>query len=151
NALSTVRIPSTSAEDATLACVELPETDLRVQGDRDYLERLFINLLENALRHTPADGRVRVSATPKAGQAVITSQNTGEGSAPDHLPHLCERFYRVDAARSRMQGGTGLGLAICKSIVEAHGGTLHIDSHLGQGTRVQVTLPQANRANENPS
>ena len=68
-------------------------------------------------------------------------RDSGAGIAPEHLPHVCERFYRVDAARARARGGTGLGLAICKSIVDAHGGTLEIESEVGRGTTVSVTLP----------
>jgi signal transduction histidine kinase len=70
-------------------------------------------------------------------------QDTGEGIAPEHLPHLGERFYRVDAARTGDTGGTGLGLAICRSIVNAHGGDLRIESQVGTGTTVNVTLPLA--------
>ena len=67
--------------------------------------------------------------------------DNGIGIAPEHLPHLCERFYRVDSARSRPDGGTGLGLAICQSIAEAHGGTLEITSAVGKGTTITVALP----------
>jgi two-component system phosphate regulon sensor histidine kinase PhoR len=73
----------------------------------------------------------------------VSIRDTGEGISPDHLPHLGERFYRVDTARQRTLGGTGLGLAICKSIVQAHGGVLEFQSTLGKGTTVTVTLPAA--------
>jgi two-component system OmpR family sensor kinase len=71
----------------------------------------------------------------------VTVSDTGEGIAPEHLPHLSERFYRVDARARRTDGGTGLGLSICKSIAEAHGGTFAIESEVGRGTTVRVTLP----------
>ena len=78
-------------------------------------------------------------------EVVITVADTGEGIPPEHLPHVCERFYRVDAARSRDQGqrsaGCGLGLAIAQSIAQAHGGTLSLESEVGRGTIVRVTLP----------
>jgi heavy metal sensor kinase len=104
-----------------------------VLGDPHHLVRLFTNLLENAARHTPPDGRItlRARATECAGAAgavLVEVEDTGEGIAPEHLPHVFERFYRVDAARSRASGGTGLGLAICRSIVEAHGGTIAVQS-----------------------
>lgn len=123
--------------------IELPETPLGVRGDSHHLVRLFVNLLENASRHTPAEGQITVSAREAAGEVEVRVRDTGEGIAPEHLPHVCERFYRVDSARARAQGGTGLGLAICRSIVQAHGGTLRIASELGQGTTVEVTLPAA--------
>jgi len=113
---------------------------LEVHGNPDELARVFSNLLENASRHTPASGQILVTAYPEAGHSVIKVADTGSGIAPEHLPHLCERFYRADAARTRADGGTGLGLAICRSIVEAHGGTLSIQSELGKGATVTVTL-----------
>lgn len=132
--------------------LDLPAMPLAVLGDAHHLTRLVTNLLENALRHTPADGEVTVTAlsAPCApdgedpGPRVeVRIADTGEGMAPEHLPHLGERFYRVDSARCRAQGGTGLGLAICRSIVQAHRGSLGFESTLGRGTTVTVTLPGA--------
>lgn len=119
------------------------ESDTAIWGDPTHLQRLMVNLLENAVRHTPAEGEVTLSAQASNGGVVVTVADTGEGIAPEHLPHLGERFYRIDAARARMHGGTGLGLAICRSIVDAHHGTLQIASTPGQGTRVTITLPAA--------
>ena len=114
-----------------------------VQGDHHHLIRLFTNLLENALRHTPATGSIMVDATIEGNKVVTTVRDTGEGISPEHLPHVCERFYRVDAARSRSLGGSGLGLAIACGIVEAHAGSLNIASEPGEGTCVTVSLPLA--------
>jgi signal transduction histidine kinase len=112
-------------------------------GDVDHLTRLLVNLLSNAVRHTPSTGEVRVSARIEDRGVVLTVSDTGEGIPPEHLPHVCERFYRVDAARARADGGTGLGLAICETIVNAHGGTMTVESEGGVGTTVSVRLPQA--------
>jgi len=122
--------------------VDLPEP-LFVLGHADSLTRLFSNLLENAVRHTPADGHITVTAKRLGTQIVVEIADTGTGIAPEHLPHVTERFYRVEAARSRAQGGTGLGLAICRSIADAHSGTLVVSSVLGHGTTVRVTLQAA--------
>jgi len=119
----------------------LPAETLTVCGNRDLLLRVFGNLLENARRHTPANGRIMVSADRAAGQAIIRVADTGEGIPPEHLPHVMERFYRVDAARTRRGGGCGLGLAIAQSIVATHDGSLTIESKVGQGTIATVTLP----------
>jgi len=116
---------------------------LSLPGNEEELMRLFTNLLTNAARHTPAGGRITLAARRAGGQTVVTVADTGDGIAPEHLPHLGERFYRVDSARARLDGGTGLGLSIARSIVEAHGGTLTIASVLGEGTTVTVTLPGA--------
>ena len=122
--------------------IESESPHLTLRGNPDELTRLFANLLENAARYTPQDGQIRVTAAAQHSVIVIQVTDTGSGIAAEHLPHLCERFYRVDAARSRPDGGTGLGLAICKSIAEAHGGTLAIASEPGRGTTVTVTLPR---------
>jgi signal transduction histidine kinase len=114
---------------------------LRVPGDVDQLSRVFTNLLTNALRHTPAEGRILVTAERQAGGLVVQVADNGEGIAAEHLAHLGERFYRVDTARGRRRGGAGLGLAICRAIVGAHHGTMTIDSSEGVGTVVSVTLP----------
>jgi two-component system OmpR family sensor kinase len=122
--------------------VELPDRELSVRGSMESLARLLTNLIENAIRHTPAEGQIRLSACEAGEEVVITVADTGEGIPPEHLPHVCDRFYRVDAARSRAQGGAGLGLAIGQSIAQAHGGTLAIESEVGRGTTVRVTLPR---------
>jgi signal transduction histidine kinase len=114
---------------------------LMVSGSGSELTRLFTNLLENAVRHTPPEGSVTVSAAADATSVTVTVADSGEGIAPEHLPYLGERFYRVDAARAADTGGTGLGLAICRSITEAHGGRMTIESQLGKGTAVRVRLP----------
>jgi heavy metal sensor kinase len=114
---------------------------LMVQASGSELTRLFTNLLGNAVRHTPPEGTVTVSAAADATSVTVTVTDTGEGIAPEHLPHLGERFYRVDSARSACTGGTGLGLAICRSITEAHGGQMAIESEVGKGTTVRVQLP----------
>ena len=115
-------------------------------GDPDQLYRVFFNLIENAIKYT-AQGSVSMSITSQPAlnstpaQVRIAIEDTGPGIAAEHLPHLFERFYRVDAARSREQGGSGLGLAIAHSIVTAHGGTLDVSSEVGRGTTITVTLP----------
>lgn len=121
---------------------DIRDAGLTVRGDLAQLVRVLTNLLENATRHTPKEGAITVSAESIDPYRVrIVVQDTGAGIPPEHLPHLGERFYRVDTARSRAEGGTGLGLAICRSIVEAHGGELSIASIAGEGTRVAVVLP----------
>ncbi|MGC4045072.1 MAG: ATP-binding protein [Armatimonas sp.] len=134
-AVSTVSRPNRS-------CIRLEPIDpaLMVLGSGSELTRLYINLLENAVRHTPPEGLVTVSAQVDASHVTVAVADTGEGIAPEHLPHLGERFYRVDAARSAATGGNGLGLAICRSIIEAHGGQLTIESTVGEGTVVKVRL-----------
>ena len=120
--------------------LELPDPLPIVCGNADALTRLFGNLLTNAARHTPLSGRITLHAESRGAHVIVRVADTGEGIPPEHLPHLGQRFYRVDAARSGEDGGTGLGLAICRSIAEAHGGTLTMESALGKGTVVSVTL-----------
>ena len=112
-------------------------------GDAHHLRMLLYNLLDNALRHTPAKGRIDLEARAEKGSVVLTVSDTGEGIAPEHLEHLGEPFYRPDDSRARTRGGAGLGLAISRSIVAAHHGTMEITSTPGVGTRVTVTLPPA--------
>jgi signal transduction histidine kinase len=140
--LETVR-ESASGPNTPPITLNLTESELRVLGNFGQLTRLFANLVGNAVRHTPPDGRIMLGAEAKEATIVVTVQDTGEGIAPDHLPHVRERFYRADAARAQETGGTGLGLAISQSIIEAHHGTLEIESVLGLGTVVRVTLPRA--------
>jgi len=116
-------------------------SSLTVCANREEITRVLSNLIENALRYTPADGTITLSAEPVAGAVGLMVTDTGCGISAEHLPHLCERFYRADASRARVEGGSGLGLAICKSLVEANGGRMQITSEVGKGTTVRVILP----------
>ena len=118
-----------------------PQVSLR--GDRAQLGLLLSNLLDNALRHTPARGTVCVRLDATESRALIQVADTGEGIPAGELPRVFERFYRVDKARARQTGGTGLGLAIVRHVAEAHGGTVRVDSELGRGSTFTVTLPVA--------
>src|SRR5438093_7551197 len=114
-----------------------------VLGDEGWVRHMLINLLDNALRYTSAGGTVTVSIEEVGNTVVIAVQDTGPGIAPEHLPHLFERFYRAESARDRESGGVGLGLAIVKEIAEAHGGTVRVESEVGKGSTFTVTLPAA--------
>ena len=116
--------------------------DLCVQGYPDHLIRLLLNLLDNAMKFTPASGQVIVQAEANAGEVCITITDQGPGIPPEHLPYILERFYRVESARSRSDGGTGLGLAIAAEITRVHGGTLEVQSQPACGTSFIVRLPQ---------
>jgi two-component system, OmpR family, manganese sensing sensor histidine kinase len=120
-----------------------------LRGDYDQLARLFSNLVNNGLQHTPAGGSVQIKLEQTHRQLQVWIKDTGTGIPEQSLPHVFERFYRVDPARSRTNplapasnSGTGLGLAIAKAICETHHGQIRVDSKLGQGTTFKVTLPQ---------
>jgi two-component system phosphate regulon sensor histidine kinase PhoR len=119
------------------------DAPLRVHADEECLRQILGNLIDNAVKYTPAGGRVSIRCHPNGRMADIEITDTGIGIPAEHHAHLFERFYRVDKARSRELGGTGLGLAIVKHIVQAHGGRLEITSTLGEGTTVTVVLPAA--------
>lgn len=109
--------------------------------DRQRMGQVLDNLVANALHHTPDGGTVTLSATGGPEQVALCVSDTGEGIAPEHLPHLFERFYRADTARDRTHGGSGIGLAICKALTQAHGGTITATSDgPGAGARFVVTL-----------
>ncbi len=110
-------------------------------GVRSELLSAISNLVSNAVRYTPAGGTIRVAWTRDAEQVILSVNDTGPGIAPEHLPRLSERFYRVDRSRSRETGGTGLGLAITKHVAQRHGGELRIESHVGQGSTFMLVLP----------
>jgi signal transduction histidine kinase len=112
-----------------------------VLADRARLRQVLLIMLDNALRHTPSGGSIRLGAHTHAHTTTIQIADTGSGIAAEHVPRLFDRFYRGDPARSSASGGTGLGLAIAKALVEAQGGQIAIESQLGQGTRVLLTLP----------
>lgn len=116
--------------------------DLQVQGSPDHLIRLFLNLLDNAVKHTPAQGQVSLVANIQGHCIQVRVSDTGIGISPEHLPYLFERFYQVEKSRSRAIGGTGLGLAIAQEIVHRHHGAIAVHSQPGHGTTFTVTFPQ---------
>lgn len=114
---------------------------LEVSGDVSHLQRLFTNLLANALHYTHSGGTVTVSLQGLATSALITVADTGMGITPEQLPHVFERFWRADQARTQDSAGSGLGLAIAKSIAQRHGGDITVQSQVGIGSQFQVILP----------
>jgi two-component system phosphate regulon sensor histidine kinase PhoR len=117
-----------------------------VLGDPDRLERVALNLIQNAINFTPSGGAIDVSARPSNGTVTVEVRDTGVGIAAEELPRIFERFYKTDRARAGgdgIRGGTGLGLAIVKHTVEAHGGQVPAESEQGRGATFRVTLPSA--------
>jgi heavy metal sensor kinase len=133
--------PLAGARGVTLVLPTVPS--VLVLGDADQLIRLFKNLLDNAIRYTPPGGRITLAVAAQPRQIVIGVRDTGPGIAPEHLPRLFDRFYRVDRGRSRAQGGSGLGLSIAQSIAQAHGGCITVESVIGVGSTFMVQLPAA--------
>jgi signal transduction histidine kinase len=124
--------------------IEMSANVPRLAGDAQRLAQVLGNLLDNALRHTPSGGRVTIRAQVCRDRLEIHVVDNGEGIPAEHLPHLFERFYRVDAARARRDGGAGIGLAITKALVEAHGGHISASSAgLGAGAHFTFILPLA--------
>ncbi len=115
--------------------------ETRVTADQDLLLQLILNLLDNAVKHTPSGGSIDVSWSKADGQAKVVVSDEGPGIPTEHLPRIFDRFYRVDKARSREGGGVGLGLSICRWIAQAHGGTIQADNAPGQGATFTVHLP----------
>jgi len=113
----------------------------RVVGDPDRLKQLLLNLVSNGLKYTPEGGTVTISVQRQDHTVAVSVADTGIGIPAEDLPHIFDRFYRVDKARSRAQGGTGLGLSIAKWLAEAHGGHISVTSEVGKGSTFTVTLP----------
>jgi two-component system, OmpR family, phosphate regulon sensor histidine kinase PhoR len=115
---------------------------LNVSANRDQMEQVLVNLIDNAIKYTPNGGKVKVQAEEEERQVIVYIADTGIGIMSQDLPRLFERFYRVDKARSRQSGGTGLGLSIVKHIVETHGGRVTVESEYGRGSVFSFTLPK---------
>ncbi len=132
---------SPAASEKGLTLTVMPGDDVRLVADQDLVLQLLLNLLDNAIKYTAAGGAIDVSWRVADGQAEIAIADNGPGIPAEHLPHIFDRFYRVDVARSRGEGGAGLGLAICRWIVEAHGGSIEATSEPGSGATFTVRLP----------
>lgn len=141
---SVVRGVGKQAGDKGLALTtDIPDDLPKVAGDRDRVEQVVVNLLDNAIKYTPSGGSVTVSAVRDDGGVRVDVTDTGIGIPEADIPRIFERFYRVDKARSRELGGTGLGLAIVKHIVQGLGGRIHVESRPGEGSRFSVYLRTA--------
>jgi signal transduction histidine kinase len=137
------------AEEAGVTMeVATPSDPVVVLVDASRIRELILNLLTNAVKYTPAGGSVRMQLEQVDSRVTLTVADTGIGIAPGDLPHIFDRFWRADSARTRTGGrpGAGLGLAICKWIVEAHGGQIGVVSRPGRGTTITVTLAPGARA-----
>ena len=131
--------PVAAVQGITLTCEAAD--GVMVKGDAGWLERLLLILLDNAIKFTPEGGRISVTFSCAKGLAHVAVTDTGMGISPDALPHLFERFYRADPARSRQMQGAGLGLALAKWIAERHRGTIDVKSQPGEGSTFTVSLP----------
>jgi two-component system, OmpR family, phosphate regulon sensor histidine kinase PhoR len=145
-------LESLARERQVVIDIDLPDTPVTIAGDREELLRVFENLIENALKYGASGGKVIVSLTSAiSGEGVpevrVTVRDFGPGIAPEHLPRLTERFYRVDVGDSRAQGGTGLGLSLVKHIVNRHRGRLLIESVPKNGATFTACFPQAKAPN----
>jgi two-component system sensor histidine kinase BaeS len=134
--------PEFEAQGITARNMLGPETPLAL-ADTDKLTQVLLNLLDNALRYTPNGGEITISAALETSRVRVMVTDTGAGIAPEHIKRIFDRFYRADASRNAATGGSGLGLAIVKAIIDAHGGSVGIDSAPGKGTTVWFTLAQA--------
>jgi signal transduction histidine kinase len=132
--------PQLMAGEISLA-LDLPDNLPPVNIDWQRVNQVLHNILENAVAHTPRGGTVSVAASDKGKWVEVSVSDTGEGIPAEDLPHIFERFYRVDKSRARATGGSGLGLTIARRLVEAHGGTIAVQSKLGEGSRFSFTLP----------
>ena len=131
---------SAGEKGLALICAANPGQKHRYNGDPGRVRQILTNLIVNAIRHTSAGGVVRV--TLLLGETLtVEVVDSGEGIAPEHLPHVFDRFYRADQSRSRSTGGSGLGLAIAQELANAHGGRLEVASVVGQGSTLRLVLP----------
>jgi len=132
--------PKAATKDVTLTA-DLPDTVSPVNIDNHRIKQVLYNLLDNAIAHTPKDGKIAVTVREKDKTVYVSVSDTGEGIPPEDLPMIFERFYRVDKSRARATGGSGLGLTIAKRLIEAHGGTIKAESRVGQGSTFTFSLP----------
>jgi len=122
--------------------VDYNGSDFFIKGDKDKVEQVLVNLIDNAIKYTPQKGKIICSLFEKEGSVMLAIEDSGIGIEKEHLDRIFERFYRVDKARSRESGGTGLGLSIVKHIIALHSGHIDIESVIGKGTKITVILPK---------
>ena len=113
---------------------------LTVCGDEDLLSQVWVNLLHNAIKFTPENGRIDIALLQDKDSVIVKIADNGAGIAPDDQIHIFERFYKADKARDRSLGGNGLGLSLVKKIIELHGGTVTVESEIGKGTTFEIFL-----------
>lgn len=142
------RFSSRAAEKGVRLAVEAADGLPPADADPDRISQVLGNLLDNALRHTPPDGEVRIGlrASARRDAVEMTVSDTGPGIPEEHLPNVFERFYRADRSRARANGGSGIGLAVVERLVEAHGGRVGVESPPGRGTTFEVVLPTTGAA-----
>ena len=121
----------------------IPDELPHVTADPNRIRQVITNILSNSISHTSSEGRITITAEQKGNEVRLQFSDTGEGIAPEHLPHIFDRFYRTDHSRSRTTGGSGLGLAIVRQLIELHQGSIAAESKLGQGTTIYISLPAA--------
>jgi heavy metal sensor kinase len=141
--ISTAEQMSLLAEDKGISVSCNVQDNVNVTADRARIKQVVVNLLDNAIKYTPPGGSINLNVHASDNKAVIEVADTGIGIPAAALPHIFDRFFRVDEARSRDAGGAGLGLAIVKSICVAHGGQVYVESAEHQGSRFKVELPLA--------
>ncbi len=117
-------------------------TSAMIHGDPERIQQVLVNLVSNSIKYTPPGGRIRILVENRKAEGVVSVIDTGIGISPEDQKWIFERFYRVDRSRSRKTGGAGIGLSIVKSIVHAHGGTIFVESKIGEGSRFTVILPK---------
>jgi two-component system phosphate regulon sensor histidine kinase PhoR len=140
NKAVTILKPKALEKEITID-VEAPETLPAFEGDADMLCQVLINLIDNSISYTQSGGEIQIKASAGSGELKVDVKDNGIGIPQESLHRVFERFYRVDKARSREQGGTGLGLSIVKHIIDAHHGTVHVESSLGLGSTFSFSLP----------
>ena len=119
----------------------LAHREFAIEVDRVQIERMLSNLISNALKFTPAGGQIRVSLRRRSGWIDLIVEDTGRGMAPEHLPHVFDRFYQVPDSDANAERGLGLGLSFVSWIAKAHGGSVEVESELNKGSRFTVSLP----------
>ncbi len=124
---------------------EITDDTITVAGDSDYLPRVFLNLLDNAIKFTPNDGRVKIVASCNGENVCISVEDNGIGISQEYIQNLFQKFYQIDSSSTRSYGGNGLGLYISKVIIEDHGGNIWVESEEGLGTKVHVELPKVSK------